>query len=120
MVQPSSIVLQTESENQAGYGRDEEGRHRVAARTGGKNGGIPETLKRRQRLGGESHVGVERTPPLSLAEKKNWVEAGRECLREKSELDSRHAEFPVPTRVSKQVVSKATTHQQRRERELGS
>lgn len=86
----------------------------------GKNGGIPETLKRRQKFGGESHVGVERTPPLSLAEKKNWVEAGRECLREKSELDSRHAEFPVPTRVCKQVVSKATTHQQRRERELGS
>ena len=39
---------------------------------------------------------------MSPAERKNWVEAGREHLgREESELDSRHVAFPVPTRESR-------------------
>lgn len=65
-------------------------------------------------------MGVQRTPPLSLAEKKNWVEAGRDCLREKSELDSRYNVFPVPTGDSKQVAPKAARHQQGQEQGSGS
>lgn len=65
-------------------------------------------------------MGVRRTPPLSVAEKKKWIEAGRDCLKEKSELDSRHTVFPVPTRDSKQVAPKAARHQQGQEQGLGS
>lgn len=38
----------------------------------GRKGGNHKILKRKGKTGSESHVGVERTPPWSLAEEKNW------------------------------------------------